>query len=234
MNDAPALKYADIGIAMGKRGSEVSREAADLVLLDDNFSTIVQTIRDGRRIYDNIRKAVGYIFTIHIPIALISLLAPLLGIAPEYSDAAAFACGAFGADDRSDLLHRTGAPAGRRRISCERPPRKPDEKLLNIRKTGGRRASRRAQPCSLRHSAHIFCLFALRPAANAALARTMGISIMLICNVLLVLGEQLGQRICLPVGPLKLWRKDRVMWAVMLGTLAVLLLIVYSPLSTVF
>ena len=82
VNDAPALKSADIGIAMGDKGSGVSREAADLILLDDNFKTITETIKDGRRIYDNIKKAVGYIFTIHVPIALASLLAPILKIAP--------------------------------------------------------------------------------------------------------------------------------------------------------
>ena len=84
VNDAPALKQAEIGIAMGKRGSEVSREAADLILMDDNFSTIVDTIKDGRRIYDNIKKAIGYIFVIHIPIALSSLIGPLLNIKPDY------------------------------------------------------------------------------------------------------------------------------------------------------
>ena len=83
VNDAPALKQAEIGIAMGKRGSEVSREAADLILMDDNFSTIVDTIEDGRRIYDNIKKTIGYIFVIHIPIALSSLIGPLLNIQLE-------------------------------------------------------------------------------------------------------------------------------------------------------
>ncbi len=81
VNDASALKQADIGIAMG-RGSEVSKEAADLILLDDNFTTIVDTIKDGRKIYDNIKRAIEYILAIHIPIALSSLIAPILNIEP--------------------------------------------------------------------------------------------------------------------------------------------------------
>ncbi len=227
VNDAPALKYADIGIAMGKRGSEVSREAADMILLDDNFSTITETVKDGRRIYANIRKAIGYIFTIHIPIAGVALLAPLLGIKPAdlmLLPPQVLLLELVIDPTCSIVLERQPAEDD----VMDRPPRDPKEGILS------RAVLIKSVLQGLAVFAAAFGLYygALRMGTGAQTARALGLCTVFLANLFLV---QVNSSDHMPVTKtFRALAHDPVIWIVTGVTLGGMALILYSPLNSVF
>jgi len=229
VNDASALKYADVGIAMGKRGSEVSREAADLVLLDDNFSTVVDTVRDGRRIFDNIRKAVGYVFTVHIPIALTALFAPLFGI------------GAVGLmlfpvhivllelvidPTCSVVLERQPAEVG----VMDRKPRGVGDRLLGV----GLLVKSVVQGLVIfvvSFGVYYFMLVedGVFVYGGVAVARSMGLVVVLFASLFLVFVN--SSDVCDVVSSVRRLCRDWVMWLVCVFTVLGVFVILYSPLN---
>jgi Ca2+-transporting ATPase len=227
VNDVPALQFADIGIAMGKRGSEVAREASDLILLDDNFSTIVSTIQDGRRIYNNIRKALLYIFTIHVPIILASLASPLLGIEPSKL---------FLLPIHIVLLELIIDPTcsiiferlPSEKDVMEKPPRSRNETLLSWKEVSK----------SILQGVVIFCavysvyLLTLKQTGNENISRTYGLVILIFSSLFLVLyhAAKKGNRKSQYVN----FIKDRVIQISMSSILIGTLLLIYSPIHTVF
>lgn len=225
VNDAPALKQADIGIAMGKRGSEVSREAADLVLLDDNFKTIVDTIEDGRRIYENIKKAIEYIIIIHIPIALSALIAPLLGIdsASLFLLPPQIVLFELVIDPTcSIVLERRPADSD----TMNKPPRRLNENILD----------RKHLLLSLLQGLIIFIAsfgsYLLFLPFGAVLARTVGLTVILASSLFLVFVYSSEQDFAYK-SFLTLIR-DKVVLGINLTLIAIYLVIIYSPLNQVF
>ncbi|BAY19950.1 cation-transporting P-type ATPase PacL (plasmid) [Anabaenopsis circularis NIES-21] len=217
VNDAPALKSAQIGIAMGQRGTDVARESAALVLLDDDFSSIVQAVKMGRRIFDNLRKAMAYLLAIHIPIAGMSLIPVLfklpLVLLPVH---VAFlhliidpAC--------SIVLEAEPAEA----TVMQRPPRNPKEPLFG-RKT---LALAVLQGVGILAIALVIFVVALYRRQGELDARALTFTTLILANLGLILSESSSSRLSLKI----LKSPNNALWWVIGGGLVFLAIVLYVP-----
>jgi P-type Ca2+ transporter type 2C len=179
VNDATALKAADIGIAMGKRGTEVAKEAAHMILMDDNFTTIVESVKDGRRVFDNIRKAMVYILIIHIPIIALALCSPIFNL-PQILLPVHIVLLELIIDPTCSIVFESQPAEG---YIMDQPPRSPNEPLLT-RSLGIKVI---LQGASMFLAAFMPFHFMVDAGINVETARSFSFMALIISSVILVL-----------------------------------------------
>jgi Ca2+-transporting ATPase len=218
INDAPALRRADIGVAMGRRGTEVARAAADLVLLEDNFGALVATVREGRRLFTSIQHAFRYLVAFKLMIVGIALLAPVLAmpilLLPvdlvwlELLVHPVSALSFQGEQEEEGMMRR--------------PPRDPSAPIIALR------AAARSALCGAILTAGALALYAARLSLGESYARGAAMALVVVGSLLLVWVELAGERPWWRVPIPRTWR----FWSVLIATAASLpMLMTVAPLA---